>query len=104
MTKHSSDADKASESARADVRAGMASLSRDMDALRRDIARLVSESRPPPGDKDPEEAPAASGTAPEGEGLAVIEDRIREHPFVAVGLAMLAGYLAASVAGGRSTT
>jgi hypothetical protein len=77
-------------------------LKRDIEELKAEFAAALGQSRRAKAATQPDDTGARGESAPAdagvgaGEFTATLEAKIREHPFAAVGLAVLAGYLAAS--------
>lgn len=87
----------------ASAKADYDALKADLKALRADLAALVNDT----GKIATEEAKRQSAKAQKladdagkkaGEYRDIIEDKVRDHPFAAIGIALAAGFIVASMA------
>lgn len=77
-------------------------LKNDMKALRADLAALLADTSKLAQEKAKDVGAKARGVADDagekaGEYRDAIEDKVREHPFAAVGIALAAGFILASL-------
>jgi ElaB/YqjD/DUF883 family membrane-anchored ribosome-binding protein len=81
-------------------------LKNDMKALRADLAALLKDTGVV-ASEEAKRAAARAGKLSEGardqasEYKDVIEDKVREHPFAAVGIALAAGFILAAITSRR---
>jgi ElaB/YqjD/DUF883 family membrane-anchored ribosome-binding protein len=81
-------------------------LKNDMKALREDLAALLRDTGAVAQEEAKRAAERAKGLADQGVRQAeeykdVIEDKVREHPFAAVGIALAAGFILAALTTSR---
>lgn len=81
-------------------------LKNDMKALRADLAALLKDTGTLAGEEAKRAADRARGLADTGVRQAeeykdVLEDKVREHPFAAVGIALAAGFVLAALTSRR---
>jgi ElaB/YqjD/DUF883 family membrane-anchored ribosome-binding protein len=88
-------------------------LRQDLDALRKDLSRLAQDARKVAGEELRKTADRAGAEFEKlgertgewsedarrraSETRDLVEDRIREHPFAAIGIALAAGFLVAAI-------
>ena len=81
-------------------------LKNDMKALRADLAALLKDTGVVAGE-EAKRAAARAGKLAEGardqasEYKDALEDKVREHPFAAVGIALAAGFILAAITSRR---
>jgi ElaB/YqjD/DUF883 family membrane-anchored ribosome-binding protein len=81
-------------------------LKNDMKALRADLAALLKDTGVV-ASEEAKRAAARAGKLAEGardqasEYKDVLEDKVREHPFAAVGIALAAGFILAAITSRR---
>ena len=81
-------------------------LKNDMKALRADLAALLKDTGQLASEEAKRAAERARGLADTGVRQAeeykdAIEDKVREHPFAAVGIALAAGFILAALTSNR---
>jgi ElaB/YqjD/DUF883 family membrane-anchored ribosome-binding protein len=81
-------------------------LKNDMKALRADLATLLKDTGAVAGEEAKRAAVRAGRLAEDARDQAteykdVLEDKVREHPFAAVGIALAAGFILASLTSRR---
>lgn len=85
------------------AKADFDALKNDMKALRADLAALVQDTGKIASEEARRQFKRAEGLADDARKQAseyrdVLEDKVREHPFAAVGIALAAGFVLASLA------
>jgi ElaB/YqjD/DUF883 family membrane-anchored ribosome-binding protein len=85
------------------VKSDYEALKNDMKALREDFAALMTDSGKVAGQEYERQAKKAKTVADSAgkqmvEFRDVVEDKVRDHPFAAIGIALAAGFIVAAMA------
>jgi ElaB/YqjD/DUF883 family membrane-anchored ribosome-binding protein len=84
------------------VKSDYEALKNDIKTLRADLSALVSDTGKVASEEAKRQAAKASRAA-EGAGKQmaeyrdIVEDKVRDHPFAAIGIALAAGFIVASL-------